>query len=364
MKHLSDGELRGMIDEPHAFAYEDRTHAQTCEQCRERCAQLQFQAQGAAQALGGSAPHDTANAYAMVRDRLAQRRPLVASLRTIAGIAAAAGLVLALFVTPLGGYARSFLTVFEPREFQPIEISRADLRDLRLLPQANDVGTQRVVRKPHRQEYESIDAAQQHIAFTVLRPTALPSQFGTVRTYSTLAPGLMTFTFSAAKARAFERRSHKNLPPMPPSLDGTTVRLQTGQVFTGHYEASGGRAKTQRTARGIAFFELVEAQAPRITSTGASLDELEHYLLAMPNVSAQLAAQIRALGDIQNTVPVPVVIDKQTAHRVSVHGVEGLAIGDNTGLGAGVMWEKSGIIYIVGGPLSMDDVMTVANGLQ
>ena len=146
---------------------------------------------------------------------------------------------------------------------------------------------------------------------------------------------------------------------MPAGLDGTTVQLQTGQVFNAHYEAA--HAKGSGRAP---FFELVEAPAPRVTSTGASLDVLERYLLSMPNVSPKLAEQIRALGDIRNTVPVPVVIDKQSAKRVAVQGVEGLAVGDNTGLGAGVMWQKNGIIYAVAGPISMDDVLTVANGLR
>jgi hypothetical protein len=132
-------------------------------------------------------------------------------------------------------------------------------------------------------------------------------------------------------------------------------------MFSAHYEAS---PQNGKRAKRTAFFELVEAQAPRVTSTGASLETLERYLLAMPNVSPNLAAQLRALGDIQNTVPVPVVIDKQTARSVSIQGAKGLAVGDNTGLGAGVMWQKNGIIYVVAGPLSMDEVMSVANGLR
>jgi hypothetical protein len=105
-------------------------------------------------------------------------------------------------------------------------------------------------------------------------------------------------------------------------------------------------------------------RAPRVTSTGASLDTLERYLLSLPNVSPDLAAQIRALGDVENTVPVPVMIDKQTARSVSVHGSNGLAIGDNTGLGAGVVWQKNGIIYVVAGPMSMDEVTSIADGLR
>jgi hypothetical protein len=363
VKHLDDGELRRMLDEPGQYSTEQRNHAATCEQCSARASGLASDAQSAQNLFDGDVTPDSSAAYLRVRERAIAPGRFTLNTRILAASALAAALIAALIVTPLGGYARSFLTIFEPRQFQPIEISRADLRELHLLPQANDVGRQRVVRKPKRQDYDSIDAAQRHVAFTVLRPSALPAHFGVVRTFSTIAPGEMTFTFSAAKARAFERRSHKALPPMPPSLDGTVVRLQTGHVFQAHYEAAAVN-RPVKTRRGTPFFELIEAQAPRITSSGASLDTLERYLLSMPNVSPQLAAQIRALSDIQNTVPVPVEIDKQTARRVTVNGTQGLAIGDNTGLGAGVMWEKNGIIYVVGGPLSMDDVMAVANGLR
>ncbi len=280
-----------------------------------------------------------------------------------AAAAAVAAFFVALLLTPLGGYAKSLLTVFEPRQFQPIELSRSDLRDLRLLPQADDVGTQHVVRKPVRQTYGSIEQAQRHLQFSVLRPTTVPAELRAVHVYRTTAPGVMTFTFSAAKARAFEQRSHKMLPAMPRALDGTTVRVQTGQLFEARYEAASARRRDS-SRPGSAFLEVIESQAPRITSTGASLDALERYLLAMPNVSPQLAAQIRTLSDIQNTVPIPVLIDKQTARHVTVNGAQGLAVGDNTGLGAGVVWQRNGMIYAVGGPASMDDAMAVANGLR
>jgi hypothetical protein len=281
------------------------------------------------------------------------RQPAAARLyRPLGALAAAAVLVIGLIFTPLGSYARSFLTVFEPKTFTPIQISQQDLRGLHLLPQANDVGTQRMVSKPQKHVYDSVAQVQQHADFRLLQPSALPAGFGTVHSFVGYSPGEMTFTFSAAKARAFVRRSHKTLPPMPPALDGTKVRLKTGFGFEAHYEHD------------RQFLEIIQLQAPHVTSTGASLDTLEQYLLALPNVTPELAKQIRALGDIQNTVPVPVVINKQTAQRVTVGGVQGLAIGDNTGLGAGVMWQKNGIIYVVAGPLTMDEVMTVANGLR
>lgn len=352
MTHPDNGELRRMLDEPEAVNDGVRRHVEECESCRAHVALLRSDADSAKALLSGNVAVDTARAYERVRVHASahERRNYYAPLSALATAAAFAA---ALIFTPLGGYASSLLTIFEPTHFVPIQVSRTDLRSLHLLPQADDVGTQRVVAKPQKHVFDSIAQAQKQAGFALRTPSALPSGFGVVRSFFGYTPGEMTFTFNAAKARAFVHRSHKQLPPMPPSLDGTTVRVKTGYAFNAHYEAPRSR-----------YFELVEVQAPRVTSTGASLDTLEKYLLSLPNVTPELAKQIRALGDIRNTVPVPVQIDKQTAQHVSIDGADGLAIGDNTGLGAGVMWEKNGILYVVAGPVTMDDVMTVAHGLK
>ncbi len=358
MNHLNSGELRRMLDEPEEFSGGQHAHVQACETCGAQLSLLRESAQFAQTAFAGEFAIEPERAFDRVRMRAAQPSMLTQLYRPVGALAAAAVLAIALVFTPLGSYARSFLTIFEPKTFVPVEISRADMQSLHLLPQADDVGTQRVVSKPQKHVYDSFAQAQQHVTFSLLRPSTLPKGFGTVRSFSGYTPGEMTFTFSAAKARAFVRRSHKTLPPMPPALDGTTVRFNSGYGFDAHYEATPGNSRDTR------FLEIVQMPAPRVTSSGASLDTLERYLLSLPNVTPELAKQIRALGDIQNTIPVPVVIDKQTAEHVTVQGVQGLAIGDNTGLGAGVMWQKGGIIYVVAGPLKMDEVMTVANGLR
>jgi hypothetical protein len=274
-------------------------------------------------------------------------------LRSGAISAALAAAILAL----LGIYGRSVLTVFEPQQFQPVPVTRAELRDLHLLPHADDIGVQRVVRKPQRRDYDSIAAAQPHVPFRLLQPSQLPPGFGKVRTYSALTPGEMTFTFSAAKAAVFERRSHETLPPMPPNLNGTTVAVHTGTVFTEHFE----RTTPPRSGE---FFNVFEAQVPRVSATGAGLQTLEHYVLTLPNVSPELAHRIEALGDIQHTIPVPVIAGKQTARRVTVRGVSGLEVGDDTGLGAGVVWQERGVVYVVAGPLDANRIIAVADGLR
>lgn len=357
MKHLDSGDLRRMLDEPQGFDDAARLHAQSCEECRAKRALIASDAQHAAGVLSGELTLDAVRAYDRVVERLERPAARVRWYPVAAAVAAA--FALALLFTPLGGYARSFLTIFEPQQFVPISVSSSDLRRLRLMRDADQIGTQRVVRKPERVRYATLTAAEKHASVHVLVPRDVPAQFRNVPFYYVISPGEMTFTFSAAKARAFAKKSHNALPPMPAGLDGTTVRVQTGQGFSAHYEQ-----RSAERSQHAPSLEVFEMPVPRVSSTGASLATLERYVLSMPNVSPKLAAQIRALGNIENTVPVPVVIDKQHARNVTVQGVNGLAVGDNTGLGAGVMWQKNGTIYIIAGSLSMDDALAVANGLR
>ena len=60
---------------------------------------------------------------------------------------------------------------------------------------------------------------------------------------------------------------------------------------------------------------------------------------------------------------VPVPIEFGTATRIQVQGVDGIALGDNTGVGAGVIWIKNGVVYGVVGTIKQSDAILVANQL-
>ena len=51
---------------------------------------------------------------------------------------------------------------------------------------------------------------------------------------------------------------------------------------------------------------VAEVQGPTVSSSGADLATLESYFLSQPGISAELAAQIRAIADPSSTLPVPV----------------------------------------------------------
>ena len=86
-------------------------------------------------------------------------------------------------------------------------------------------------------------------------------------------------------------------------------------------------------------------------------------LYMMPGISAQLASTIRAIGDPSTTLLIPVPIQYATSTDVTVQGVHGVALGDNTGLGSAVIWIKGGTVYGVVGSLKQSDVLSIANHL-
>ena len=41
-----------------------------------------------------------------------------------------------------------------------------------------------------------------------------------------------------------------------------------------------------------------------------------------------------------------------------------MALGDNTGVGSGVVWVKDGFVYLVAGSLKQSDAINIANNLK
>jgi hypothetical protein len=112
--------------------------------------------------------------------------------------------------------------------------------------------------------------------------------------------------------------------------------------------------------------ELIVAKSavPVVTSTQVTAKQLEDYILSIPGLSPSLAAAIRSIGDPATTLPIPVPVEYATATKVSVNGDHGVALGDNTGLGSGVIWIHKANVFVVAGPLKQADGLTIAKNLK
>jgi hypothetical protein len=283
----------------------------------------------------------------------AQRQSLI---RPLIGLGAAAGIVAALLLTPLGSYAEDFLTIFTPKQFVAVPVSESDLQ---ALPDLSEYGTMTASSHPDPVEVDSAAAATAASGMRVLVPSSLPPSVTTSPRYGVTTGGHnATFTFSAEKAQAAAAARGVQLPPMPANIDGSSIQVLVGPVAFTTYPAP------ENAQIPIPSLLIGQTTAPVVQSTGVSVLELQQYLLSQPGVSPQLAQAIRSLGDPSTTMPIPIPLDMAASHPVQVQGVSGLAVSGASGFGAGIIWQKDGHMFGVAGPLSEAELLAVANSLR
>ena len=395
MSHLSSEVLRRYIDDPDVLLSYEKEHLLQCTRCRTQLDVYRNNARFSAETLAQNDTIDVAEA----RQALAARLPSTASsespyrepaarpnrqewmsrgvVRWATTAAAVAIFALLVTQTPLRTYAQNFLTIFQPHLFEPVGLTASDVSKLRALPNLEAFGTMRGTPKPHFAEFSDIGAAQRASGMAIAQPTYLPPAVSKQRSYHVTKAVSASFTFSAAKARAFAQRKRVNVPAMTGALDGATMTASVGPVVV-QVDGPQRRFSVHR-ARNHRPFEvndrdlhsmptdtivITQARAPKVVSSRATVAQIESYLLSMPGVPADLAAQIRGIRSLDQTVPVPFRIDKETAQKVDVQGAQGLLVGDNTGVGSGVMWQKNGTVYGVAGPFSASEILKVANSIR
>jgi hypothetical protein len=256
------------------------------------------------------------------------------------------------------------LAIFQPTIVRAISVTSADAKAFAALPPLEAFGTVSGSRRPAVVDVGSAQAASADAGFPLRLPTNVADPLrGKVR-YQVTKPVRASFTFSAAKAAAWARGHDVALTPLPNGLDGTTYTVTIEPLVLVTYGAAPAHAQSARGMRRGSFLAVVQAPVPTIASNGAPLQALSGWFSAQPGIPAHLAAQVRALGDPTQTLPIPVRFDRQTATDVSVDGVQGLAVGDETGIGSAIVWIKGSTLFAVGGTLTESSALAVANDLK
>jgi hypothetical protein len=266
-------------------------------------------------------------------------------------LAAAAAVVIVATTLAMTGVADSILQIFEAKQFAAVTVTPVDLQTLGELSQ---FGTLTWSAPPQPHAVTSLGAATAETGLPAISVT-VPASIGASAKYQALARTSATFVFDESLARASAAAIGRTAPPMPAKLDGSTLAFTGGPAIVVMY---GSGEQTGNT------LVVGVAKAPTVGSDGASVSEIQAYLLSQPSVTPALAAQIRAIGDPATTLPIPIPVGQAAAKNVSVHGVTGLFIGDSTGLGSAVIWQQNGLVYLVGGTLTEAETMAVANSLK
>ena len=102
---------------------------------------------------------------------------------------------------------------------------------------------------------------------------------------------------------------------------------------------------------------------PAALATGASIGQIEAFLLAQPGIPPELAEEVRLLGDLKTILPVPVPAGA-SVRSVQVGGWPAVLLADSSKAAAAVIWEDGrGMLHVVVGILDPQDVLNVANQL-
>ncbi len=408
MGHLDDGILRCLADEGDAapMTGAEKEHLAACLHCQARLADVESASRAVAARVAGPAPAvDVAAGLARFQRRLDAEeakqdrvwyeriRPMTQRwIKPVAALVAVAAVVALLVFSPLGTFAQGFLNLFTPKQFVAVPVTQGEMQTLPDLA-AYGTMTQNAAAKPQR--VDDAKAAQEAAGIPVLAPATLPSSIPNTPSYYVMPAHTNSFTFSAEKAKQTAAAKGLTAPAMPANMDGSTLTVNANAVAIVAYGNSqmldsankqgarpaaapnssnaNGQAKpatpknmgadANRVAAEAPSLVVMQTKAPTVTSSGVTVQELEDYLLSQPGISPQLVAAIRAIQDPGSTMPVPVPVNKVTSKSVQVQGVDGLLLGDQTGLGSVVMWQKNGIVYVVGGQVKDNEALEVANSL-
>jgi len=361
-----------MFDDPDALAGSDRRHYVDCARCQARYTGMADDARAVATLL--VAPEltlDVASALKRVgaapaaKPRFGFRLPILgpASRPMFAGLAAAAVLV-ALVVTAFA----EVLPLFQPKTVEPVPVTVADLQSLSAL---SEYGTLTWTTQPNPQIVLSAADAEK-IASGMKAPatTYLPKTVSSTITYAAMPKAVAVFTFDAAKAADATAKTGKSLPKLPKGIDGAKLTVTVGpavlEVF-GNLKA-GSSANGSVNDINLPQLIIARSSAPVVTSTQVSAADLENYVLSLPGISPQLAATVRGIKDPSTTLLIPVPVEYGSSSKVKVKvssgkTVDGVALGDNTGLGSAVIW-INGDVFVVAGSVKQSDVLKIAEGLR
>src|SRR3954468_702687 len=322
MRHPTEGVLRRLLDEPAGVADSERKHVAGCPQCLDVVAASR---QDAALVGAAVAPQEqgdvdagwrrlaatsaatpampavgaaTAAAGRSRRPRSALRRPVVAAVAAavvLSGAGAAA--------------ANDWLQIFQTKQITPVAISASDFN---ALPDLRAYGDVVVNGDGDVHGVPGAAAAARQTGLDVPEVATLPRGVTGDPAYTVGGQVSATFTFSADRAAKAAAEAGTTPPAPPKGLDGSKVRLLAGPGVAEVWSQSGAGVPALLVGRGV---------APTAFSSGVPFETVRDYLLSLPGLPDDVAAELRAFNGDGSTLPLPVPADLVTTSSEQVNGV-------------------------------------------
>ncbi len=361
MGHPTEGVLRRLLDEPAGVADSDRHHVAGCPQCLDGLVSMGEDAALVDAALA-------TESVAGVDVDAAWRRLSTAAPATGTGLAAAppragrwrgvrrrpafAALAVAVVLTGAGtAAANDWLQIFRTKKIAPVSFSTSDLV---ALPDLRAYGEVVVTGDVDVNPVADRATAAAETGLDVPEVTTLPRGVSGEPVYQVGRQASATFTFSADRAARAAAEAGRTLPAPPPGLDGSQVRLVAGP----------GVAAIWRQPTGVPALFVGRAVAPTAFSSGVPFETVRDYLLSLPGLPDDVAAQLRTFTADGSTLPLPVPADRMTTSSAEVGGVPATVLASRDRLLSAVVWVDDGVVSVVAGSLDPGEVLSIARALR
>jgi hypothetical protein len=297
----------------------------------------------------------------LARRRLAR---MGARTRGIAAALLAAVILTGLVATPAGrAAASSFLAQFRSQRFQVLNLDPNQTSQVGdVLAGLVDTGV--FTGNAHEisgfgEPQVAADRAEAGrragFAVPVVDPAALPRGIDRDPRRILVSPARETrLTFDRDRALDYLRAHGRPDAQLPERYDGAQLVVQVPAVVVQEF---GGRDGGPALLVGKAGMLGLD------TEGGASLEELREVVLDLPGLPAETVAELRAIGDWRNTLPLPVPTDEVRWKPTTIDGTEAIDFADPTGRLHALLWQRDDHIWGVAGVVSSDEARHVANSL-
>lgn len=260
-------------------------------------------------------------------------------------------------VPPLRTAAQDPLGIFRVKRFATVTIDPASIPTTASKGDPTSLGSFTVNQMPSTTTVASIKEAQDAVGFGLRTPKKVPSGLEMTSKVTVSKEGSFSYTFDLKKAREYLATLGIAAKDLPANLDGATVKLTIPSQVVIEYRAPSGTGSALMLSQGHS--PVLEAPP------GLDVDLLRRQILSMPGLPAELTSQLGAIQDWRQTAVIPLPKEGFTSKEVSVDGgMKGLSIQGKAGDGNGLLWEKSGIIYGVGGSVTPEQLTDAANSMS
>jgi hypothetical protein len=374
----SEGDLRAYLDSElssEAMAAV-RAHLDTCPACRDRLGRLEAHRLLVGEKLALVRPESvpsTARALASLNHRAGQRpsskkrmdrmsgllnhrwRPVLTALALLAVV------VVAFTLEPVQVAARDFLSIFRVRDFAVVPVGPEEREQIReaaeLLEQNFFLSEPTVLVEPEETTVSTLDEASGVVGFAVRTPSYLPDWLGALDGLLVSTQGVGLFDVDLEMARSLFEMLELDPALLPDSLGEEPLELILPPMATQTWRYQGRTALTfiQAPSPTIDYPDDVDPQA---------LGTAALQLLGMDETEARRLSQSI---DWTNTLVLPIPTDISSFREVAIDGTHGLLISeryDEHGSHTALMWQRDGIVYFLGGNLSDDLIMDVADSIE